>query len=516
MSEPNISVWILGDQLLADHPALRAAEAETARDRVRVVLVESAARLRKLPYQHKKLVLLLSAMRHYADELRGQGYHVDYVQAASTTAGLQQHVTEHKPARLITMAASEYAGRRFQQEKLPDRLGIPVTVVPNGQMLVEQYDPEPSPKPGKRVVMETFYRAMRRHFDVLLDGDGEPVGGQWNFDKENRKPLPKRGLDVPAPRTFAPDAVTRAVMDEVAAMDVGVGTVDGFALAVTRAAAEAAFADFITHRLPEFGPYEDAMSRRHAVLFHSTLSPYMNIGLLDPLAMVRRAEAAYAEGHAAINSVEGFVRQILGWREFIYWQYWRQMPDMLTANAWDHHRPMPHFFWTGATDMACLEHAVGRVISSGYGHHIERLMLICNFCMLAGIDPAQVNRWFLSFYVDAYEWVVTPNVIGMGLNADGGITATKPYISSANYINKMSDYCAGCRYDHTRRHGEDACPFNFLYWTFLLEHEETLRSNPRFGPAVLGLKHLDDHDRTQVVRQAAAFLDDLEAYADAT
>ena len=516
MSEPIISVWILGDQLLTDHPALRAAEDEVARDRVRVVLVESAARLRKLPYQRKKLVLLLSAMRHYADELRARGYHVDYVQAASVTAGLQQHVAAHKPARLITMAASEYAGRRFQQEKLSDRLGIPVTVAPNGQMLVEQYDPEPSPKPGKRVVMETFYRAMRRHFDVLLDGDGEPVGGQWNFDKENRKPLPKRGLDVPAPRTFAPDAVTRAAMDEVAAMDGGVGTVDGFALAVTRTQAEEAFDDFIAHRLPEFGPYEDAMSRRHAALFHSTLSPYMNIGLLDPLAMVRRAEAAYAEGHAPINSVEGFVRQILGWREFIYWQYWRQMPDMLTANAWDHHRAMPGFFWTGATDMACLEHAVGRVISSGYGHHIERLMLICNFCMLAGIDPAQVNRWFLSFYVDAYEWVVTPNVIGMGLNADGGITATKPYISSANYINKMSDYCAGCRYDHTRRHGEDACPFNFLYWTFLLEHEETLRSNPRFGPAVLGLKHLDDHDRTQVVRQAAAFLDDLEAYADAT
>ncbi|MEZ4555092.1 MAG: cryptochrome/photolyase family protein [Caldilineaceae bacterium] len=270
MNEPNISVWILGDQLLADHPALRAAEAENrpgpgARraggKRPGCVSCRTSA----------KLVLLLSAMRHYADELRGQGYHVDYVQAASVTAGLRQHVTEHKPARLITMAASEYAGRRFQQEKLPDRLGIPVTVVPNGQMLVEQYDPEPSPKPGKRVVMETFYRAMRRHFDVLLDGDGEPVGGQWNFDKENRKPLPKR-LDVPAPH-LAPDAVTRAVMDEVAAMDVGVGTVDGFALAVLQAAAEAAFADFITHRLPEFGPYEDAMSRRHAVLFPRRCRP---------------------------------------------------------------------------------------------------------------------------------------------------------------------------------------------------------------------------------------------------
>jgi deoxyribodipyrimidine photolyase-related protein len=515
MHAPIVSVWILGDQLLADHPALRAAEAQTSRSAVRVVLVESAARLSKLSYQRKKLVLLLSAMRHYAEELQGQGYQVDYVRAPSALEGLKQHVAAHGVTTLVTMAATEYAGRRFQQESLGAALGIPVTVVPNGQMLVEAHDPVATPgkRAPKRVVMETFYRAMRRHFDVLLDADGEPSGGQWNFDKENRKPLPKRGLAVPAPRTFAPDTVTREVMAQVAAMDGPVGTVDGFALAVTRAQAQQAFEDFIAHRLAEFGPYEDAMSRRHAVLFHSTLSPYMNLGLLAPLAMVRRAEHAYRDGHAPINSVEGFVRQILGWREFIYWQYWQQMPDMLTANAWDHQRPMPRFFWTAATDMACLHHAVDRVIDTGYGHHIERLMLICNFCMLAGIDPAAVNRWFLSFYVDAYEWVVTPNVIGMGLNADGGITATKPYIASANYINKMSDYCAGCRYDHTRRHGDDACPFNFLYWNFLLEHEATLRGNPRFGPAVLGLKHLDDADRTQVARQAAAFLDALEAYA---
>jgi deoxyribodipyrimidine photolyase-related protein len=270
----------------------------------------------------------------------------------------------------------------------------------------------------------------------------------------------------------------------------------------------------LAHRLAEFGPYEDAMSRRHAALYHSVLSPYMNIGLLDPLHMAQAAADAYAAGRAPLASVEGFIRQVIGWREYIYWQYWQQMPGLLAANSWGHTRPLPQLLWDGQTDMACLRTVVQRVIDSGYSHHIERLMVICNFCMLAGIDPAAVHRWFLSFYVDAYEWVVAPNVIGMGLNADGGKTATKPYIASANYIHKMSDYCAGCRYDPKQRTGADACPFNYLYWNFLITHEATLRANPRFGPAVLGLKHLDARERAAVQAQAAAFLEQMAVYAD--
>ncbi|MFN3983294.1 MAG: cryptochrome/photolyase family protein, partial [Caldilinea sp.] len=231
-----------------------------------------------------------------------------------------------------------------------------------------------------------------------------------------------------------------------------------------------------------------------------------------PLEMAARAEQAYHDGVAPLASVEGFIRQIIGWREYIYWQYWQQMPGLLHANGWQHIRAMPQLFWDGDTDMNCLKHVVARVIESGYSHHIERLMVICNFCMLAGVDPAAVNAWFLSFYVDAYEWVVTPNVIGMGLNADGGRTATKPYIASANYINKMSDYCVGCCFDPKIRSGEGACPFNVLYWNFLLEHEETLRANPRFGPAVLGLKHLAPGERSEIQRQAVRFLDNLPLY----
>lgn len=509
---PRISVWILGDQLLAAHPALAAAEALTDRANLRVVLVESAQRLARLPYQRKKLVLLLSAMRHYAEELRSAGYAVEYAQAATAGEGLRRHVATWQPQRLLTMAAAEYRGRIFQRERLGGLLGVPVDVLPNAQFLVGRYDPYP--QPDKRVILETFYRSLRRHWKLLLDDAGAPLGDTWNFDQENRKPLPKSGLAIPEPVRFAPDAITRAVMAEVATLPQSVGDSGGFDLAVTRNDAEQAFEDFIRHRLHAFGPYEDAMSRRSAVLFHSLLSPYMNIGLLDPLVMARRAEEAYHDGLAPIASVEGFIRQVVGWREYIYWQYWQQMPGLLAANSWQHTRPMPRFFWDGATEMNCLRHVVERVIATGYSHHIERLMVICNFCLLAGIDPAAVNAWFRAFYVDAYEWVVAPNVIGMGLNADGGQIATKPYIASANYINKMSDYCAGCRFNPKQRTGDDACPYNVLYWNFLLEHEAALRANPRSGPAVLGIKHLSPAERSAVRDQAASFLAGLPAYVD--
>lgn len=506
----DITVWILGDQFWREHPALLAAEAQASRAQIRVVLVESEQRKQKLPYQRKKLVLLVSAMRHYAEELRAAGYAVDYRRAATMLDGLRQHLAEFQPERVLTMAAADYSGRTLQQTKLAGLLGTPVTVLPNTQFLCGRFDPYP--QPHKKVILENFYRAMRKHWGLLIDERGEPVGGAWNFDRENRKPLPRSGLAIPPPLRFEPDAITQAVMTEVAALEEGVGSVAGFALAVTRDDAEAAFDDFLRHRLHNFGPYEDAMSQHSAVLFHSLLSPYMNLGLLDPLAMARRAEEAYHDGLAPLASVEGFIRQIVGWREYIYWQYWQQMPGLLCANGWHHTRAMPQLFWDGATDMNCLKHVVTRVIESGYSHHIERLMVICNFCMLAGIDPAAVNAWFLGFYIDAYEWVVTPNVIGMGLNADGGRTATKPYIASANYINKMGDYCTGCRFDPKIRSGEGACPFNVLYWNFLIEHEATLRANPRFGPAVLGLKHLMPGEPGEIQRQAQRFLDELPLY----
>ncbi|MGQ9490681.1 MAG: cryptochrome/photolyase family protein [Anaerolineae bacterium] len=504
------SAWILGDQLIFDHPALTAAKAAVGRDNIRVVLIESAARSRQLPYQRKKLVLLFSAMRHFAEALRRLGYQVDYIRAASFAAGLREHAVAWAPDRIFCMAASEYDARRRQKEALADEIGLPVTVLPNSQFLVNA---PPSPwqegdRGGGRVVMETFYRAMRRQFGVLMTAEGQPAGGRWNFDAENRKPLP-RGVAPLRPVAFPPDAVTRQVIAEVDAAGHGVGRAAGFELAVTHEQAAAALDDFIRHRLPLFGPYEDAMAADHDILYHSALSPYLNIGLLSPMQVIRAAEETYRAGAAPINSVEGFVRQVLGWREYIYWQYWRLMPDLRTANGWQATRPLPAMFWDGDTEMLCIRRVVQRVIATGYSHHIERLMIVCNFCLLAGIDPAMVAEWFLTCYADAYDWVVLPNVIGMGLNADGGQTATKPYIASANYINKMSDYCVGCRFDPRQRIGATACPYNFLYWNFLIEHEAALRANPRLGPAVLGLARMGEEERTEIRRQAAQFLETL-------
>jgi deoxyribodipyrimidine photolyase-related protein len=405
------------------------------------------------------------------------------------------------------MAASDYPGRRFQEGQLASILGIPVEIVPNRQFLISVHDPFPDVGKQKRVVMENFYRKMRRHFDVLMEGE-VPRGGQWNFDAANRKPLPK-GFRPPPLLQFQPDPLTQEVIQEVKYQERGVGTTDGFDLAVTRDQALQALDDFIDHRLPEFGPYEDAMSSEHDHLYHSKLSAYLNIGLLEPMEVIRSVEAAYMSGSVPINSAEGFIRQVIGWREYIYWNYWRLMPDLLGQNYWGAERSLPDFFWDGTTEMNCLQRVISRAISTGYNHHIERLMVLCNFCLLAGIDPQEVNEWFLTLYIDAYDWVMAPNVVGMGLNADGGKIATKPYIASSNYINKMSDYCGACSFDQRKRHGPGACPFNYLYWNFLIGHEKLLRSNPRMGRNVLSLRHLDRNERIAVQQEAARFFDSI-------
>lgn len=502
-----VSVWVLGDQLLQAHPALLAAEAGYGRHAVRVVMVESVARTRRRPYQRRKLVLLFSAMRHYAAELQARGWQVDYRRAETMLSGLQAHCAVYRPGRLYCMAASEYRGRQFQK-RLGTILPVPVQVLANTQFLTGRYDPYPAPDPDRRYVMEHFYRSMRRHFAVLMD-DGEPAGGGWNFDRDNRKPLPQKLTLPPPPRSISADEITTQVMEEVNALEGGIGGIEGFDLAVTPEQAETCLEDFIHRRLASFGAYEDAMTTRSAVLFHSRLAPYLNLGLLDPLEVVQAVEQAYRTGLVPINSAEGFIRQVLGWREFIYWQYGRQMPGLTGSNFWNAWRPLPGFFWDGNTAMNCLQHVVNRVLNTGYSHHIERLMVVSNFCLLAGIQPQEVNNWFLSCYIDAYEWVMLPNVLGMGLYADGGLTATKPYIASANYINRMSDYCGGCHYNHRLRYGPEACPFNRLYWNFLIEHEVLLRANPRMGPNVLGLKRVASEEREYIRASARKFLADI-------
>jgi deoxyribodipyrimidine photolyase-related protein len=467
-------------------------------------MIESDFRARRYAYQKKKLVLLFSAMRHYAEELRATGLRVDYCISENTTAGLAKHCQNHQPEKIITMAASEYRGRKYV-EGLSNRLGVPVNVLPNTQFLTGKFNPIPDPNPGKRYVQERFYRKMRQHFDLLMQADGKPVGEQWNFDKSNRRRLPIDAEPTP-PISFTPDETTLEIMREVERKYKGVGRVDGFDLAVTHDGAKKAAADFFDHRLQNFGAYEDAMSRDYDTIYHSRLSAYLNLGLLDPLWLAQEAQKRYESGKAPINSVEGFIRQVVGWREYIYWQYWRLGPKIAKSNYWKSAHPLPAFFWTGETDLNCLRCVIRRALSSGYTHHIERLMVICNFCILTGVNPVDVNEWFLSTFIDAYEWVMLPNVFGMGLYADGGLTATKPYIASANYINKMSDYCRECIFDKKKRTGERACPFNYLYWSFILEHEEILRSNPRMSRSLLSLRHLNKEERILVQKQARNFL----------
>lgn len=502
-----VTVWILGDQLLLRHPALTLVEEKVGRDPIIILMIESEARARRYPYQQKKLVLLFSAMRHYAEELHSRGFQLDYRISPTTNTAIEEHIQTHQPVAIFSMAASEFRGRKYQQN-LARLFNIPVTILPNTQFLTGRFNPLPDPKPDKRYVQEQFYRKIRQHFDLLMQSSGEPIGGRWNFDKNNRRSLPK-GAQPSLPISFEPDEITTIVMREVGQKFQGVGQVTRFDLAVTHEQAHYAALDFFDHRLPDFGAYEDAMSSVYETIYHSRLSPYLNLGLLEPLQLAREAQQYFAKDQAPINSVEGFIRQVVGWREYIYWQYWRLMPDISSSNYWHADRPLPEMFWNGNTTMYCLHHAIKRALKSGYTHHIERLMLLSNFCLLAGIDPKEVNNWFLSAYIDAFEWVMLPNVFGMGLYADGGQVGTKPYIASANYIHKMSDYCLKCTYDQKLRSGKQACPFNYLYWNFILEHEETLRSNPRMARSLLGLRHLDQEERNQVRESANRFLKSL-------
>lgn len=496
------SIWILGDQLFPHHLLLDPAQKS---HRV-VVMIEAIDRMQERRAHKHKVILVVSAMRHFAESLQQQGWRVDYREADNFQAGLRDHLAEYQPQKLWMMESAEWELQQLQHQHA-SKLKLSVEIIKNSNFLVEQLAPEE--KIGKKLILENFYRAMRKHFGVLLEKNDVPSGEAWNFDHENRKPYHAKIKPLP-PISFAPDATTQAVIAKVdAACPDNISATTNFHLAVTRAQALKALEDFIENRLPNFGAYEDAMAQDEPILFHSVLSPLLNIGLLEPLEIVQRAEAAYRAGSAPINSVEGFIRQIIGWREYVYWRYHKMMPGFHTLNHWNSSRKLPDFFWTAKTSMNCLQQIIGRVLASGYSHHIERLMVLCNFALLAGINPKEVNDWFLSVYFDAYDWVVTPNVIGLGLCADGGIVGTKPYIASAAYINKMSNYCQSCAYNPKVRTGDDACPFNYLYWNFLLRFETQLRANPRMGPNVLGLKHLDAEERQRVQTQAEEFLQSL-------
>ena len=508
---PLTLVPVLGDQLSLDLSSLAGADPATTV----VLMMEVADETTYVRHHRQKIAYILSAMRHHAEALRAAGWRVDYValddtdNSGSFTGEMARAIARHAPDRITVTEAGEWrvAAMLDGWETL---FGMPVDIRPDTRFVASHADFDEWAEGRKELTMEWFYRLMRRRTGLLMDGD-KPVGERWNFDKENRKPA-KNDLLMPRPHAFAPDAITRDVLALVAARFADhPGSLDGFDWAVTAADAEAQADAFFAHALADFGPYEDAMLTGERHLWHSILSPYINSGLLDPLDLCRRAEAEYRAGRAPLQSVEGYIRQIIGWREYIRGIYWREGPDYVARNFLEHTRQLPDWYWTGDTDMHCLAEAVGQTLATAHAHHIQRLMVTGNFALLIGADPAAVHHWYLEVYVDAYEWVELPNTLGMSQFGDGGLVGSKPYISSGAYIDRMSDYCRHCRYDVKQRVGENACPFNALYWDFLARHEDKLGDNPRLRMPYRNWAKWTPADQHATRAQAATFLAALDA-----
>ncbi|MDO7834726.1 cryptochrome/photolyase family protein [Sphingobium sp. HBC34] len=502
---------VLGDQLTPDIAALRDADKA---DSI-VLMMEVADETTYVRHHKAKIAFILSAMRHHADRLRALGWTVDYVRLddpdndGSFTGAVARAISRHRPRAIHVTEAGEWRVRAML-EAWEARFAIPVTIHEDDRFLCSHAQFDTWAAARKPLRMEYFYRDMRRMSGLLMTPDGTPEGGEWNYDADNRKPPPRRDLLMPQPLRFTPDAETQAVLAMVAERFAGhIGSLDHFAFAVTREDALRQQQRFLDEALPRFGDYQDAMLTDEPFLWHSILSPYINVGLIDPLDLCRAVEARYRAGKAPLNAAEGFIRQIIGWREYIRGIYWHEGPDYARRNALGATRDLPDFYWTGDTEMHCMAQAIGQTIDHAYAHHIQRLMITGNFALLAGIDPHQVHVWYLEVYADAYEWVELPNTLGMSQFADGGLLGSKPYAAGGAYINRMSDYCGSCRYDVKQRVGVDACPFNALYWDFLARNEDRLTRNPRLAMPYRTWTRMAEADRAAIRDQAARFLDSL-------
>ncbi len=477
---------IFGTQLYADHPALQGAD--------RVLMVESEARLRGKGWHAQKLIFVLSAMRHYAERLRERGMVVDYQHAPTFGAALAAHIAAYHPERIQCVPPHEYAADQAMRRRAASLAaqGVTLHFLSDDPAFVCSRAAFATWAHGKKtLIMENFYRWQRVRLGYLMDGK-QPLGGRWNFDEENRQSAATLPPAPPLP-TLTPDPLTQAVIAEVRRdFPHAFGAPEPFRYPVTHAQAHAWLDAFIAERLANFGAWEDAVSADDPFLFHSVIALLLNSGLLTPRQVADAAEGAFHNGGIPLQSAEGFIRQIIGWREFIYGVYWLRMPAYATQNFFAHQQPLPEFFWTGETPMRCLAETIRTIQQHAYTHHIPRLMLLVNFGNLAALDPAALTEWFTSVYIDAYDWVMQPNVIGF-LYADGGGMATKPYVASAAYIKKMArGYCDQCHYDPNQRVGERACPFNALYWDFLARHAEKLAKNSRMALILKGLAKRDD------------------------
>ncbi len=512
-------VLVLGDQLDADSSAFSGFDPQQDA----IWMAEVARESTKVWSGKPRTVTFLSAMRHFRDALRERGWRVFYRElsadaaiwnddpqlpfetAGDTFADVLKVVLKHlRPQRVIVVEPGEWQVR-VDIEGCLSAADVEFEVRDDRHFLCTHAQFEAHAAGRRELRMEYFYREMRVRHDVLMD-NGKPAGGSWNFDKANRKSFGKAGPPAQAaPRAFTPDAITRAVIAMVdVRFDDHPGDLSAFDWPVTADDAALALDDFITHRLAAFGDWQDAMWTNEPWLFHSRISAAMNLKLLDPRRVIAAAEAAWRNGAAPLASVEGFIRQILGWREYVRAIYWQRMPDYLVGNALDATHDLPAFYWSGNTDMACLRDALGQTLRLGYAHHIQRLMVTGLYALLFGVHPQQVHAWYLAVYVDAVEWVELPNTLGMSQYADGGLMASKPYVATGKYIQRMSNYCANCRFDPAESVGDDACPFTTLYWDFLLRHESALQRNQRITMQLRNLQRLDARRRAEIQSQAAA------------
>lgn len=502
---------ILGDQLNLDHSWFREVDPS-----ILYVLMEIRPESEYVTHHIQKIVGIFQAMRHFSHQLQKQGHHVRYFTISdgqnqhSFKGNLAQLVEKHTITSAEFMEPDEYRLDQLLSDVFQD-LKIPFNKVSSEHFLTTREELQKLFSGKKRFLMETFYREMRRKHDVLMEGD-EPAGGRWNFDKENREKLPPDHTP-PAPLLFRRHV--HSILDEIWKEDLPhLGEIDEhhFPWPVSREEAKKLLGYFLGHLLPNFGTYQDAMSNNYWSIYHSRISFALNIKILHPREVIREVENRWREDPDTIGlaQAEGFIRQILGWREYMRGIYWAHMPEYETLNYFNHERPLPKFFWTGQTRMNCMAKAISQSLEHGYAHHIQRLMVTGNFSLLAGIHPDEVDQWYLGIYIDAFQWVEITNTRGMSQFADGGIVGSKPYVASASYIHKMGDHCSQCHYDRKKRTGEGACPFNSMYWRFIAVNEDKLSNNQRMSMMYRVWHKMSPETKQELLDQADMYLDHIE------
>ena len=501
---------ILADQLSENLASLRVLDPKTDR----LVMAEVSEEASYVAHHKQKIAFLFSAMRHFAKELQAQGWQLDYLQYGSDSTKdsllkvVQDQCQQHDISEVVLTQCGEYRLQNAFDHQWSETLGIPVTSYNDDRFVCSNEEFKQWASNKKQLRMEFFYREMRRKTNLLMAGD-QPEGGAWNYDADNRKAW-KGDPPLPDPLNFQHDAIDDDVLTMVSQEFANhPGHLEQFSWGTTRQQAVAALEHFIRFRLNNYGDYQDAMVFGQPTMFHSLISPYLNAGLLDPREVCDAAVEAYYAGHAPLNAVEGFVRQIIGWREFVRGIYWLNMPEYAERNSLGNDRDLPDFYWSGDTKMRCMSDCFKSTFDHAYAHHIQRLMVTGNFALLAGITPQQVGEWYLAVYADAYEWVEMPNTHGMVMHADGGYLASKPYAASGNYINKMSNYCKECHYKVKHAVESNSCPFNALYWHFVNRHGERFAKNPRMSMVYRTFNRMTDEKKQALIARGDYLLEHI-------